>query len=567
MESKIMQVYYDNDCLPYKDIGRSVHYPIVGSAFNGANNTTQIRFFVDMIGGVDNVSWVVIAKLPNGKIQYQLLDSDNHGTEDNENYLSFDLSSYYTQYKGDIYISLNGYQGQVNVVEDEDTGIYTIVGTPTIQATGSIKLSINYAPQLPQGNTFGFSDYQLIAGALSNKTNIGNSIFVLDNIEIADLSGYRVGQYFYDRKTQQYYEKTDSGYELADDKSGILGKKYIDDKVDFIFDVVDEIADMIVNEHTLVTKSGVVSDNTITLQGVVSDHTLTLTTTYIFYSKEEIDTILLDYVTNSSLAATLSDYYTKTQVDTILTTKVDKTSSGYKIYATDEQGNQTTLPYDEDTDGKVVRRDESGHVYVQNPNANGQATPKQYVDVFAKSLTASIDTSTYVMTLTLKDNLGNTLSTQTIDLPLETMVVSGSYDDENEEIVLELKNGQTISIPVGDLVSGLVSTSDLATELANYVDLTSTQTITGTKTFKGDLKFVGASYTTEGVLTTDNSYAYIGFGGANTLFAFNGSRFLSNNVNGTDLGSSTRLWKDLYLSGNINTLLASDQDISDIMGD
>lgn len=74
----------------------------------------------------------------------------------------------------------------------------------------------------------------------------------------------------------------------------------------------------------------------------------------------------------------------------------------------------------------------------------------------ATALTASLDSSTYVLTLRLKDQNGNNLgSAQTIDLPLETMVVSGSYDDINQQIILVLKNGSTIEIPVGDLVSGL----------------------------------------------------------------------------------------------------------------
>lgn len=75
---------------------------------------------------------------------------------------------------------------------------------------------------------------------------------------------------------------------------------------------------------------------------------------------------------------------------------------------------------------------------------------------YAASLTASINTTTYVMTLTLKDQDGNTLGTaQTIDLPLESVVVNGSYDSTNKKIVLTLQSGSTIDIPVGDLISGL----------------------------------------------------------------------------------------------------------------
>lgn len=75
--------------------------------------------------------------------------------------------------------------------------------------------------------------------------------------------------------------------------------------------------------------------------------------------------------------------------------------------------------------------------------------------VYGYSLTAAIDSS-YKITVTLKDQSGNILSTTpAIDLPLETMVVGGSYDSTNKKIILTLDNGNTVDIPVGDLVSGL----------------------------------------------------------------------------------------------------------------
>ena len=95
----------------------------------------------------------------------------------------------------------------------------------------------------------------------------------------------------------------------------------------------------------------------------------------------------------------------------------------------------------------------------------------------ATALSASIDSSTFVMTLQLKDQNNNNIgSAQTIDLPIETMVVSGSYDADNKEIVLTLQNGQTIEIPVGDLISGLQTeiTSDNMLNADLVDDTTST---------------------------------------------------------------------------------------------
>ena len=74
----------------------------------------------------------------------------------------------------------------------------------------------------------------------------------------------------------------------------------------------------------------------------------------------------------------------------------------------------------------------------------------------AADLKAEIDSSTYVLTLQLKDSAGNLIGTaKTIDLPLETMVVDGEYDPQTQKIKLELKNGNYVEFSVADLVSGL----------------------------------------------------------------------------------------------------------------
>lgn len=121
------------------------------------------------------------------------------------------------------------------------------------------------------------------------------------------------------------------------------------------------------------------------------------------------------------------------------------------------------------TSGTIPLRDTNGNIKVANtPSNGGDATSKTYVDTFGRSLEFTIDNSTYVMTLKLIDNNGNEISKKTVDLPLETMVVNGRYDDTNESLILELKNGQLITIPISDLISGLVTNTSLAIALANY---------------------------------------------------------------------------------------------------
>ena len=74
---------------------------------------------------------------------------------------------------------------------------------------------------------------------------------------------------------------------------------------------------------------------------------------------------------------------------------------------------------------------------------------------YGKSLSMAID-SDFVVTAQLKDQDGNNLGTaQTIDLPLESVVVGGSYNDNTKKVVLTLQNGNTVEFSVADLVAGL----------------------------------------------------------------------------------------------------------------
>ena len=102
-----------------------------------------------------------------------------------------------------------------------------------------------------------------------------------------------------------------------------------------------------------------------------------------------------------------------------------------------------------------------------NPDANkvvNITVPTSAADVsaipdttkYAAALSLTINSSTFVMTGQLKDQNGDNLGTaQTIDLPLESVVVGGSYNSQTKKVVLTLQNGNTIEFSVADLVSGL----------------------------------------------------------------------------------------------------------------
>ena len=153
-----------------------------------------------------------------------------------------------------------------------------------------------------------------------------------------------------------------------------------------------------------------------------------------------------------------------------------------------------------------------------------------------------INQTTYVVTLKLKNQDGTVISTDTIDLPLENVVVSGSYDETNKKIVLTLQSGDTVDIPVGALISGLqseiTSSNKLASDLVDdsnsgnkFVTISEKQTWNGkanisdipTKTSQltNDSNYVTntdyASSSTAGVVKVSNANA-AGVSSVGTLF-------------------------------------------------
>lgn len=77
--------------------------------------------------------------------------------------------------------------------------------------------------------------------------------------------------------------------------------------------------------------------------------------------------------------------------------------------------------------------------------------------LYATALSLTIDSSTYVVTAQLLNKDSEPIgTTQTIDLPLESMVVSGSYNAQTKKVILTLKNSQTVEFSIADLVEGLV---------------------------------------------------------------------------------------------------------------
>lgn len=83
----------------------------------------------------------------------------------------------------------------------------------------------------------------------------------------------------------------------------------------------------------------------------------------------------------------------------------------------------------------------------------------------AKAIDVSVNQENYVLTITLKGLTDGVMSTATVDLPIEQIVVSGTVSADGDELILTLKNGETITIPVSGIVSGLVEQTSAANQI------------------------------------------------------------------------------------------------------
>ena len=94
---------------------------------------------------------------------------------------------------------------------------------------------------------------------------------------------------------------------------------------------------------------------------------------------------------------------------------------------------------------------------------NIDLTPYALKSETGATLDLSMDTSTYVMTLKLQDKDGNNLSEKTLDLPLESMIINGSYADGILSLELNAPDDvdpsrhKLIKVDITDIVSGLVA--------------------------------------------------------------------------------------------------------------
>lgn len=209
---KEIKVFYDQNGLPYKDSELQVHFPVAGNSFQGASQTTQIKFYTDNILNDESAVWFAVSKLPNGQVGYTILTrgSDSDGT-----YYLLTLTEFHTQYKGDLYINLQAYAGGVEFEEDSD--IFVPVGVPIVYVSGSIKLAINYATGIIDGGEVDIHTLQELVAYMQNylRTDSGKYIKVVDNYLNINTNTYK-----------EYLSSGDIIYSVSGGKFYVLSGTY-----------------------------------------------------------------------------------------------------------------------------------------------------------------------------------------------------------------------------------------------------------------------------------------------------------------------------------------------------
>ena len=189
------------------------------------------------------------------------------------------------------------------------------------------------------------------------------------------------------------------------------------------------------------------------------------------------------YITSASVPTKTSDLTNDGSDGTSTYVEADDLATVATSGSYNDLSNKPTIPTVNDATLTITRNNTSVGTFTANQSTNETidiAVPVTAADVsalpsstkYGASISVRIDPIEYKVTTTLKDQDGNRLgAAQVIDLPLETMVVGGSYDSTNKKIVLTLKNGNTIDIPVADLISGLqteiTSTNKLDADLVD----------------------------------------------------------------------------------------------------
>jgi hypothetical protein len=185
--AKIINVYYKSDRKPYDANGKPISY--FGEDFIGANEATEIRFYMPNEEDLGAVQCAVDVKRANGDKRYDILTKVVAGLE---TYYKLELNDWYSAYVGKVTIAFKAYKGGITIVD----GVITSVTAP-VYVSDIFHLQIAYAPNSTEEvPPFDPSDVTTFLSALSAKLNVNNGIFVIASSLPSLVGGVYNGQWF-----------------------------------------------------------------------------------------------------------------------------------------------------------------------------------------------------------------------------------------------------------------------------------------------------------------------------------------------------------------------------------
>lgn len=148
------------------------------------------------------------------------------------------------------------------------------------------------------------------------------------------------------------------------------------------------------------------------------------------------------------------------------TTAINENKSAIETNTTAIQENKTNIDTNTQDINNLKQKSDDNKNSIDEINEN----LKNYslITETGNKIDVTVNSSTYVMTLDLKDKNDNVLSTGSVDLPIESMIINVTYDSEKKELKFTLQNGNVIEVPLNDLISGLVTDKNLENTLKSY---------------------------------------------------------------------------------------------------
>lgn len=150
-------------------------------------------------------------------------------------------------------------------------------------------------------------------------------------------------------------------------------------------------------------------------------------------------------------------------------TKVASAATYKRVYGVDKEGVQIMLSAAATPDAQVPLYSSNGALIAKmTPIAGmpGGEYPSEVVNLafinelrkhIGAGVRFSMDPTTYIVSIDVVNIDGQVIYHTELDLPFESVVVGGYYDDKTKEVVFTLKDGNEIRFPVAQLVNGLVT--------------------------------------------------------------------------------------------------------------